>query len=147
MDPVLYFAPMACSLAARIVATEEEVALAYRQVELYAKRFTDDGGDYRAAAPRGQVPVLLLADGSALTEVSAVLLYLGRRLAGAEGTLERYRVIEGLSFVATELHKQVLAPLGSLQFHDGARQHARAVAPQVIGHVAAVLARRPYFAG
>src|SRR5690606_19103952 len=61
--------------------------------------------------PLGVVPVLLLESGEILTEASAILCYLGdldpksALLATAQSGMPRYRVIETLNFIATELHK------------------------------------------
>lgn len=112
----LYFSPLSCSLACSITAAEAGVALERVQVNLRAKKLKRDGSDYLAIAPKGQVPALKLEDGTLLTEVAAVLLYIADRapesgLAPREGTIARYRVVEALSFIGTELHKHGFYPL------------------------------------
>ena len=72
----LYYSPGACSLASRIVAEEEGLALDYEKVDLATHR-TEDGRDYYAIAPKGSVPAVLLDDGSLLTENVAILQFLG----------------------------------------------------------------------
>ena len=72
----------------------------------------ESGADYLAITPKGQVPALLLDDGSLLTEGVAIVQYLAdrvpnRNLIPAAGTLSRYHAIEWLNYIATELHKRV----------------------------------------
>jgi glutathione S-transferase len=148
----LYYAPLACSLAARIVAHEAGIPLALRQVEVFAKSLTDTGASYLDVSPLGRVPVLRLADGSLLTEVSAIVQYLAdlRPAAGLAppwGTPDRYRLAEWLSFVGTELHKKVLWPLHNRGVPDTVRAYARDAAPRVFDHLARHLAAREHLVG
>jgi glutathione S-transferase len=104
----LYLAPGACSLAVHIALREAGIAFDAHKVNLATHRLAD-GSDYRAINPRGYVPLLEFDDGSRHTEVAALLQYIGglepaQRLLPAGGS-ERLAVIEGLVFVATELHK------------------------------------------
>lgn len=148
----LYYAPMACSLAARIVATEARVPIALRQVEIYAKTLTDTNASYRAIAPLGLVPVLRLDDGALLTEVAAVLQYLAdqapaSRLAPPWGSIARYRLIEWLGYIGTELHKKILWVQFSREMTDAARASARALAPATFDHLERQLDGRAYLLG
>ncbi|HSK00892.1 MAG TPA: glutathione S-transferase C-terminal domain-containing protein [Kofleriaceae bacterium] len=145
----LYYAPLACSLAARIVAHEAEIPLELRQVEVFARTLTETGASYGDVAPLGLVPALRLDDGSLLTEVSAVVQYLAdlrpeAGLAPPWGTLDRYRLVEWLSFVATEVHKKVVWQLFNRGVPEASRAHAREVAPRVFDHLARHLAARDY---
>jgi len=145
----LYCAPLACSLAARIVAYEAAIPLALHQVELFAGTLTETGASYADVSPLGLIPTLRLDDGSLLTEVSAVVQYLAdlrpeSGLAPPWGTLDRYRLVEWLSFVATELHKKVLWPIYNRGVPDASRAHAREAAPRVFDHLARHLAARDY---
>jgi glutathione S-transferase len=147
----LYFSPLACSMVVRIVADAADVPLTFREVELYVKQFTADGSDYVTAAPRGQVPVLVLDDGERLTEVLAISHYLAelrpdRGLLGATPR-ERHRVLEGTSLAATEVHKRILFVLGNATAPAEARAHARATAPRIFADVARTLGPRPFWAG
>jgi len=145
----LYFAPLACSMVARIVAEEAEVPLTYREVELYVKRFTASGADYLAEVPRGQVPVLVMDDGERLVEVSAIVqcLAASRPALVGETPRERYRVLEGLSTAATEVHKRILSIVGSRDAPAEAKAHARASAPSVFRDVARAIGSKPFYAG
>lgn len=105
----LYFAPGACSLSPHIVLRELGYAFDLEQVDLLTKR-TKSGADYLRVNPKGYVPALLLDDGKVLTEGPAILQYLAdrkndARLQARPVDQPRYRVIEWLHFVGTELHK------------------------------------------
>lgn len=105
----LYYSPGSCSLAPHIVL--REAGLEFDLVKTNTReRSTSDGSDFLAVNPKGYVPALLLDDGEALTECPAILQYLADQkpdsgLLPSAGTLEHYRVLEWVAFVATELHK------------------------------------------
>ena len=105
----LYYLTAACSQAANIALREAGLKFELVKVDRKTKR-TADGLDYNEVNPRGYVPALRLDNGEVLTENIAVLLYIADRnpaakLAPAAGTLERYRLIEWLSFITSEIHK------------------------------------------
>ena len=105
----LCYSTGSCSLAADIALHESGLKFDREKVDLQTK-ITETGANYREVNPKGSVPVLVLDDGQVLTEVAAVTQYIAdrvpeKKLAPAAGTIERYRVMEWLSFVGTELHK------------------------------------------
>ena len=105
----LYYAPGACSLAPHIVSREADLDTDLVKVDLGARK-TEAGEDYLAINPKGYVPALRLDDGQVFTEVATLVQYLADRkpesgLAPAFGTLERYRLIEWLTFISSEVHK------------------------------------------
>lgn len=105
----LYYSPGACSLSPHIVL--HEAGLAHTSVLASTKSHKlQDGTDYYTINPLGYVPVLELDDGTRLREGPAIVQYLadqapGKNLAPANGTMERYRLQEWLTFIGTELHK------------------------------------------
>ncbi len=110
----LYYAPGACSLAPHIALREAGLKFDLEQIDLGTKK-SKSGGDYRAVNTKGAVPALLLDDSEVLTEGAAILQYIadqapGSRLAPPAGSRERYRLMEWLNYIATELHKG-FAPL------------------------------------
>jgi glutathione S-transferase len=110
----LYYAPGACSLSPHIALREAGLPFDLVKVSFPAKT-TPAGEDFTAINPKGAVPALKLDDGELLTESAAIVQYLAdkaptRNLAPAAGTKERYRLVEWLNYVATELHKG-FAPL------------------------------------
>jgi glutathione S-transferase len=105
----LYFSPGACSLSPHIVAHELGLPLEIERVDL-GKKITASGVDFRTINPKGYVPTLVLDDGTVMCEAAALSQYLGDRkpeagLIPAHGTIERYRVIERLTFISSEVHK------------------------------------------
>jgi glutathione S-transferase len=86
-----------------------------------------DGTDYYTISPKGYVPLLELDDGQRLSEGPAIVQYLADQapesgLAPAAGTFPRYRLIEWLNFISTELHKSY-SPL----FNPAIPEEAKAV--------------------
>jgi len=109
----LFFSPMACSLASRIVIYE--VGAEARLIHVDKAKRTADGRDYWQINPMGQVPALLTPAGWLLTENAAVLQYLAEAFPAA-GLLPaeldaQARMRQWLGFIATELHKAVFVPL------------------------------------
>jgi glutathione S-transferase len=105
----LYFAPGACSMAPHIVLREAAYHFDLEKVDL-AKKQTESGESYMSINPKGYVPALRLDDGEVLTEVAVILQYLAdgkpeSGLAPKMGTKERYRLMEWLNFVSSEIHK------------------------------------------
>jgi glutathione S-transferase len=106
----LYYAPGACSQAPHILLHEIGLSHDAERVDLKAKR-TESDGDFLAINPKGAVPTLELDSGDELTENAVILQYLGDRSSVGEvlpplGNFRRYRVLELVNFVATELHKR-----------------------------------------
>jgi glutathione S-transferase len=104
----LYYAPGACSFAPHIVLHELDLSHTPVKVDLRTHKLAD-GTDFYTINPHGYVPVLELDDGTRLTEAQVVLQYLADRkpgtLAPAFGSLERYKLMQMLGFIATEIHK------------------------------------------
>src|ERR1700684_2217157 len=105
----LYYAPGACSLSVHIALQEAGLPYDLEAVDLKAKK-TKGGTDYLTINPKGSVPALALDDGGVLTEAANVVQYVadkapGAKLAPAAGSKERYRLMEWLNYIATELHK------------------------------------------
>ena len=105
----LYYKPGACSLSPHIVLREAGLPFELVKVDLVAKTLPD-GSDFRAVSPKGQVPALALDEGGVLTEGAAIVQYIADKapdsgLIPPAGTMERYRVLELLSFIGSELHK------------------------------------------
>jgi len=104
----LYYTPGACSLCPHILLREAGIDFIPANVDLETKRI-DGGGDFRKINDKGYVPALELDDGTVLTEVPVIAQYVAdlrpdSGLVPRTG-VERYRVLEWLSFVASELHK------------------------------------------
>lgn len=105
----LYFYPGACSMAVHIALREAGFSFELDKVDL-AKKQTASGKDYTKINPKGYVPALRLDDGQVLTEVAVILQYLADQkpesgLVPSAGTMERYRLMEWLNFISSEIHK------------------------------------------
>jgi len=127
----LYFIPFACSLATRIAIEEAELDAEFVQVPPGGR--LPDGRPFTAISPMGYVPAMETAGGFALSEGPAVLTYIADLaaegvLAPAPYTEERYQMTRWLSFLSTELHKAVFAPLMSGRTPEGAKAWARELA-------------------
>lgn len=120
----LYFSPAACSMAPHIVARELGIAIETEKVDTKTKK-TASGDDFYALNPKGYVPALKLDSGEVLTEGPVISQYLadqkpGNSLVPASG-LARYRVLEMLGYINSELHKN----LGAL-FNPAITEEAKA---------------------
>jgi glutathione S-transferase len=105
----LYYAEGACSLAPHIVLRELGKKFDLVQVDLGAKTF-QGGSDFKKINSKGYVPTLEIKKGEVLTEVTTILQFLAdkakaTKLLPKAGTMNRYRAMEALNFVASELHK------------------------------------------
>jgi glutathione S-transferase len=104
----LYYSPAACSLAPHIALIEVGLPHELVRVDLRTHKLAD-GGDYYAINPKGYVPTLELDDGTRITEAGVVLQFIADlkpgSLAPALGSFERYRLMEWLTFISSELHK------------------------------------------
>lgn len=124
----LYIIPGACSLAVNIALREAGIRFDLSRLDPETGK-TNDGTDFRAVNPKGYVPALQLNDGRVLTENVAVLLYVAdqnpeAKLAPPHGSHDRYRLMEWLSFINSELHKG-FSPLYSSAATDEVRAYAR----------------------
>ena len=107
----LYYAPGACSLVARIIMNEIGIESAFESVNLMTKT-TETGQNFFNINPKGAVPVLQLNNGDILTENAVILQYLADKsnatqLLPPTSNFERYRVLEWVNYIATELHKGI----------------------------------------
>jgi glutathione S-transferase len=110
----LYYSPRACSLAVHIVLVELKLNYQLVQVNL-TNHQTELATDFRQINPKGYVPALELDNGLILTEVTSILQYLAEHyqaetLLPPAPALTRYRILEWLNYLATEIHKN-FAPL------------------------------------
>jgi glutathione S-transferase len=113
----LFFAPLACSMSARIALAEAGAAINLAEVDTDAKRVLTTGEDYRAINPLGYVPALRLDDETVLTENSAILQYIADQYPEAQlappasDRVGRAKLRQWLSFISAELHKGLMTPL------------------------------------
>lgn len=105
----LYYSPGACSLSPHIVALEAGLSCELVLASTKTHKL-QDGTDFYTINPLGYVPFLVLDDGQTLREGPVIAQYLAdqapeKKLLGPVGSMERYRALEWLNFIGTELHK------------------------------------------
>lgn len=146
----LYYSPGACSLAPHIVLNELGSSYDLEKVDLRTKQ-TESGADFTAVNDKGYVPTLEIAKGEILTEVSTILQYLADKaqnsgLLPAFGSMDRYRAMEGLNFIASELHKGIGGLFNPAMPEDG----KKAILDRLTRRLAwfdGLLAKQPYVLG
>jgi glutathione S-transferase len=105
----LYYSPGACSLSPHIALLEAGLPYELVKVDVRAKKL-ENGDDYLMVNPKGQVPALGLDSGEIVTEGPVIVQIIADRasaknLAPARDSAERYKLLEWLNFITTELHK------------------------------------------
>ena len=120
----LYYSPGACSLSPHIALLEAGVPYDLVKVDLRAKKL-ENGDDFLTVNPKGQVPVLALDSGELVTEGPIIVqriadMAAGKNLAPARDSAERYKLIEWLNYITTELHKNI-GPMYSPVLKDDAK--------------------------
>src|SRR5579871_5825277 len=105
----LYYAPGACSLSPHIALLEAGLPYDLVKVDLRAKKL-DNGDDYLKVNPKGQVPAIALDSGELVTEGPVIVQMVAdqspdKHLAPARDSAERYKFLEWLNFITSELHK------------------------------------------
>ena len=146
----LYYAPGACSLSTHIALREAGYDVDLVKVDLASKR-TEAGDDFYAVAAKGQVPALQLDTGEVLTEGSAIVQYVAdqkpeKKLAPAAGSMGRYRLVEWLNYVASEMHKAVGA-LFNKKYSDDTKQIMKDALKPKFDYLSAQLKDRPFLMG
>lgn len=146
----LFYKPGACSLAPHIILRETGKDFTLEAVDLMTKRL-GDGSDYLAINPKGQVPALQLDDGTLITESVVIMQCLAdsapqKNLLAPTGDLSRYKTLEWLNYIATELHKG-FTPLFRPDTPDEYKPVVRALLEKKLSFVNGELASREFIAG
>lgn len=141
----LYYAPGACSLSPHIALLEAGLPYDLVKVDLRAKKL-ENGDDFLKVNPKGQVPALVTDDGELITEGPVIVQRIAdkvaaRNLAPARDSAERYKLLEWLTYINSELHKNIgpmFSPLLSDEakgvFKDRAMSKFKYVDGQLAGH-------------
>jgi glutathione S-transferase len=119
----LYWAPDTGAMAPQIIL--EEAAVEYQLILLDYDAHEETKADYLALNPRGQIPALVLPDGSVLTESAAVVLHIAdahpeANLLPPLGSSERARVYRWLFYAVANLYESYLRFYYSDRFVDDA---------------------------
>jgi glutathione S-transferase len=146
----LYYSPGACSLSPHIALLEAGLDFTAEKVDLKTKK-TETGADFTTVNSKGAVPALVMDDGKLLTEGAVIVQYIADQkpqtgLAPASGTLERYRLMELLNYIASEVHKGY-SPLFNPAITPEAKAAAIAGLDKKFTFLAAQLGDKPYLLG
>jgi glutathione S-transferase len=141
----LYYAPGACSLSPHIALLEAGLPYDLVKVDLRAKKL-ENGDDFLKVNPKGQVPALVTDDGELITEGPVIVQRIAdkvaaKNLAPARDSAERYKLLEWLTYINSELHKNIgpmfnpmLSDEAKGVFKDRATSKFKYVDSQLAGH-------------
>jgi glutathione S-transferase len=105
MSLKLYFSPGACSFVPHVLLQTTEVAFEPVMVKLH--KGEQNGEEYKAINPRGQVPVLVDGD-QVITQIVAIILYLDQKFPDAKflptEPVARAKAIEVLAWMNNTVH-------------------------------------------
>mgnify|MGYP001218788380 CR=1 FL=1 len=108
----LYYHRGACSTSNHFAL--EEAGVDYQAIEVHLDRLDDPVAiKVRELNPMAMTPVLVLEDGTVLTQNAATLAYIAdlvpeKKLLPARNTIERAQAESWLSFVASDLHPTLI---------------------------------------
>ena len=146
----LYYSPGACSLSPHIAL--REAGLPFQLVLASTKTHKlADGTDFFGINPKGYVPLLELDSGERISEGPVIVQYIADQapasgLAPAAGTMARYRLMEWLNFITTELHKG-FSPLFNPAMPEDAKALARTKLGERLAWVDGQLTGKAYLMG
>jgi glutathione S-transferase len=146
----LYYSPGACSLSPHIALREAGIPFQLVMASTRTKKLAD-GTDFNTINAKSQVPVLEFDDGQRLTEGPAIVQWIADQapatgLAPAAGSMARYRLMEWLNFITSELHKG-FSPLFTPGMPEEAKAMARARLGEKLAWVDTQLAGKAYLMG
>jgi glutathione S-transferase len=146
----LYYSPGACSLSPHIALLEAGLPYDLVKVDLRAKKL-ENGDDFLQVNPKGQVPALALDSGEMVTEGPIIIQMIAdkaadKKLAPTRDSNERYKLLEWLNYITTELHKN-LGPMFSPVLADDAKAFFKDRAMGKFKYVESQLAGREYLMG
>ncbi len=144
----LYYTPTSCGAASFISAFAANLMhIECEQVDLKTHT-TTSGADFYTINKKGNVPALVLDDGTVLNEGAVVLQYLADLAPGTvapvNGTQDRYLVQQALNYIGTEIHTNI----GGL-FHpahnDATREFYKTNAHRKLAFLDKELENKTYF--
>jgi glutathione S-transferase len=146
----LYYSPGACSLSPHIALLEAGLPYDLVKVDVRAKKL-ENGDDYLKINPKGQVPALGLDSGEVVTEGPVIIQMIAdkvadKHLAPARDSAERYKLLEWLNFITTELHKN-FSPLFNPAIPDDVKNFFRDRIMGKFRYTESQLADRDYLMG
>ncbi|MGV7214131.1 glutathione transferase GstA [Bradyrhizobium sp. UFLA05-112] len=146
----LYYSPGACSLSPHIALLEADLPYELVKVDIRAKKL-ENGEDFLKVNPKGQVPALGLDSGEIVTEGPVIVQMIADRasakgLVPARDSSERYKLLEWLNFLTSEVHKS-FGPMFSPVLADDAKAFFRDRVMGKLKYIDGQLAGRDYLMG
>jgi glutathione S-transferase len=146
----LYYSPGACSLSPHIALLEAGLPYDLVKVDLKAKKL-ENGDDFLKVNPKGQVPALALDSGELVTEGPVIVQMIAdkaaaKNLAPARDSAGRYKLQEWLTYINSELHKNI-GPMFSPVLADDAKAFFKDRATGKFKYVDGQLAGKDYLMG
>ncbi|GLR87104.1 glutathione transferase GstA [Bradyrhizobium iriomotense] len=146
----LYYSPGACSLSPHIALLEADLPYELVKVDIRAKKL-ENGEDFLKVNPKGQVPALGLDSGEIVTEGPVIVQMIAdqasaKGLAPARDSSERYKLLEWLNFLTSEVHKS-FGPLFSPVLADDAKAFFKDRVMGKLKYIDGQLAGRDYLMG
>ena len=102
----LYYTPTSCGASSFIYAYYINLSIECETVDLTTHK-TESGKDFYQINPKGNVPCLVLDDGTILNENIACLQYISDQSEIKIGKKENYLLLQTLSYIASELHATI----------------------------------------
>lgn len=150
---ILYTSPLACSCAAHMMLIELGLPHEIKFVDIYTQPHVliDDGQIYASLNSKNAVPALRLDSGELLTEIGVILQYIANLkpeagLLPKADSLARYRVMEWLSYVGSDVHKTI-GPLFHPHMPETAKEIHRQNLRRRLTYIEEQLAHQPYLTG
>jgi glutathione S-transferase len=146
----LYYAPGACSLAPHIILRELGKKFDLEKVDMGTKK-TDGGKDFNKINAKSYVPTLEIKKDEVLTEVATIVQYLADKAKATKflpkaGTMARYRAMETLNFISSELHKGIGGLFNKAMPEEGRKVIIERVKTR-LDYVDGVLAKNKFMTG
>jgi len=146
----LYYSPGACSLSPHIALAEAGLPYDLVKVDLRAKKL-ENGDDFWKVNPKGQVPALALDSGELVTEGPVIVQMIAdkvpaKSLAPSRDSTERYKLQEWLTYINSELHKNI-GPMFNPALSDEAKAVFKDRAMSKFKYTDSQLAGRDYLLG
>ncbi|WP_413574721.1 glutathione transferase GstA [Bdellovibrio sp. HCB290] len=146
----LFYSPGACALASQIALREAGLNFELVKVDLKAKEYS--GGDYKKINPKGYIPALQLPNGHLMTEGAVILQWIAdqvpeKNLLPKFGTMERYKAMEWLNFIATEIHKGLGSLFGGAVMNEETKEQIKAKVGLRLNVLDQHLSQNPFILG
>lgn len=150
---ILYTSPLACSCAAHMILIELGIPHEIEYVDIYVQPHVllSNGTSFASVNPKNSVPALRLDSGELLTEIGVILQFLAdvkpdAGLLPRVGTLARFRVLEWLSYVGSDVHKTI-GPLFNPHMPEPAKLIHQQNLDRRLAYIEQQLAHQPYLTG